>query len=71
MVNNAVQVNGFTNTVTTDNHITAAGSSFYFAVCAVMTVSAFVFMGLSFRKHRSQRLFHYITAGITLVAAIA
>lgn len=36
-----------------------------------MTVSTFAFMGLSFRKHRSQRLFHYITAGITLVAAIA
>lgn len=36
-----------------------------------MTVSTFVLMGLSFSKHRSQRLFHYITAGITLVAAIA
>lgn len=28
-------------------------------------------MGLSFRKARSQRLFHYITAAITLVASIA
>lgn len=36
-----------------------------------MTVSAFAFMGLSFRKHRSQRLFHYITTAIVLVAAIA
>lgn len=26
MVNGAVQANGFTNTVTTDNHITARGS---------------------------------------------
>jgi bacteriorhodopsin len=71
MGNDAVNVNGFTNTVMTDNHITSAGSSFYFAVCAVMGVSAFAFMGLASRKHRSQRLFHYLTAAITLVAAIA
>lgn len=36
-----------------------------------MTVSTFAFVGLSFGKHRSQRLFHYITAAITMVAAIA
>ncbi|ETN45976.1 uncharacterized protein HMPREF1541_00158 [Cyphellophora europaea CBS 101466] len=71
MTNGAVRHNGFTNTVTTNNHITSRGSDWYFAVCAVMAVSTFVIMGLSFRKHRSQRLFHYITAAITLVAAIA
>ncbi len=36
-----------------------------------MTVSTLVFMGLSFGRQRSHRLFHYITAAITLVAAIA
>ena len=29
------------------------------------------FMGLSFTKPRHQRIFHYITAGITLIASIA
>jgi len=36
-----------------------------------MTVSTFVFLGLAFTKPRSQRIFHYITAGVTLVSAIA
>lgn len=36
-----------------------------------MGASTIVFMGMSFTKHRSQRLFHYITAAITLVASIA
>ncbi|KPI38877.1 uncharacterized protein AB675_5839 [Cyphellophora attinorum] len=69
--NDAVDINGFTNTVTTDNHITSAGSSWYFAVCAIMGVAALAFMGLSFKKHRSQRIFHYITAAICMVACIA
>merc|ERR1711879_522635 len=43
----------------------------YFAVCAVMTVAAFAFVGQGFRKHRKDRLFHYITAGVVFVAAIA
>ena len=29
------------------------------------------FMGLSFTKPRTERIFHYITAGVTLVAALA
>ena len=36
-----------------------------------MMASTIAFMGLSFTKQREQRLFHYITAGITLVASIA
>jgi bacteriorhodopsin len=36
-----------------------------------MVVSSFAFIGLSAKKHRSQRLFHYMTAAITLVASIA
>ena len=41
------------------------------AVTAVMVVSTMVFMGLSFTKPRTHRVFHYITAAITLVASIA
>lgn len=51
--------------------ITSRGSDWYFTVCAVMTVATLAFMGHSFRKPRTHRLFHYITGGITLVAAIA
>lgn len=69
--NDALNVNGFTNTVTTDNHITTRGSDWYFAVTAVMAVSTAAFIGLSFTKPRHERLFHYITAAITLVASIA
>lgn len=36
-----------------------------------MMFSTFVFVGLSLRKPRSDRLFHYITAAITMVASIA
>ena len=41
------------------------------AVCAVMVVSTIAFIGLSFTKPRTHRLFHYITAAITMVASIA
>ncbi|KAI9881092.1 MAG: ion channel activity [Pleopsidium flavum] len=36
-----------------------------------MGAATLIFIGLSFRKPRTHRIFHYITAGITLVAAIA
>lgn len=36
-----------------------------------MTVATFTFLGLAFTKPRTNRIFHYITAGITMVAAIA
>lgn len=36
-----------------------------------MFVSTFAIVGLSFTKPRTHRIFHYITAAITLVAAIA
>lgn len=41
------------------------------AVCAVMFVSTLAIVGLSFTKPRPHRVFHYITAAITLVASIA
>ena len=36
-----------------------------------MTVSTFVFLGLGLTKPRTHRIFHYITAAITMVAAVA
>ncbi|KAI9869769.1 MAG: ion channel activity [Pleopsidium flavum] len=72
MGNNALNVNPNTNNGgTADIAITTHGSDWYWAVCAVMTVATFVFVGMSFSKPRTQRVFHYITASITLVAAIA
>jgi len=54
-----------------DINITTRGSDFYWAITAAMALSAFIFMGLSFRKPRHQRIFYYITASICLVASIA
>ncbi len=36
-----------------------------------MAVSTMIFIGMSFTKRRTHRVFHYITASITMVAAIA
>lgn len=72
--NQALSVNNFRpegQTVVTTNHLTTKGSDWYWAVTAVMMVATFAFMGLSFTKPRQQRIFHYITAAITMVAAIA
>jgi hypothetical protein len=71
MGNDVFRHNGFTNTVTTNNHITAAGSDWYWTVCSVMTVSAFGFMIHSYFKDRSQRLFHYLNAAACLIAAVS
>ena len=54
-----------------DIKITVRGSDWYWAVCAVMTVATLSFIGLSWTKPRTHRLFHYITAGVTMTAAIA
>jgi len=70
--NNALATNGdFVNGADADIHITTHGSDWYFAVCAVMTLATFIFAGLAFRKPASDRVFNYITASITMVAAIA
>jgi len=72
MVNKALQLNGPTaSTGHADIAITTHGSDWYFTVAAVMAFSTLVFWGLAFRKPRTQRLFYYITAGITMVSAIA
>ena len=54
-----------------DIHITDRGSDWYWTVTAIMTVATFAFIGLSLTKPRETRIFHYITAAITMVAAIA
>ncbi|EGP82651.1 unnamed protein product [Zymoseptoria tritici ST99CH_1A5] len=54
-----------------DIGITVRGSDWYWAVCAIMTVATFAFVGLSITKPRQDRIFHYITASVTMVAAIA
>ncbi|KAI4183702.1 MAG: hypothetical protein LQ346_006253 [Caloplaca aetnensis] len=77
MANDALVTNGHpspghgVNGATSAIGITTHGSNWYWAVTAVMAVTTFVFIGLSFTKPRSHRIFHYITAAITMVAAIA
>lgn len=72
MVNNAINTNPHTfDDVTSDIAITTHGSNVYWAVCAVMTVATIGFLGWGYTKPRTHRVFHYITAAITMVAAIA
>ncbi|KIL87000.1 hypothetical protein FAVG1_09553 [Fusarium avenaceum] len=52
-------------------NITVRGSDWYWTVCAIMTVSTIAFLGHGMTKPRTHRIFHYITASITMVAAIA
>ncbi|KAL3420039.1 bacteriorhodopsin [Phlyctema vagabunda] len=54
-----------------DINITRRGAEFYWGITAIMAISALTIIGLSFRVHRSKRIFHYITAVICLVASIA
>ncbi|WP_170832368.1 bacteriorhodopsin, partial [Acinetobacter baumannii] len=51
--------------------ITTHGSDFYFAICSVMGFAGFAFIILGQRKARRDRLFHYLTAAVVFVAAIA
>ncbi|KAI5209346.1 family A G protein-coupled receptor-like protein [Aureobasidium subglaciale] len=72
MANDALNVNpNMVNGKSADIAITVRGSDWYWAVCAVMTCATFVFLGLGLTKPRQHRIFHYITAAITMVAAIA
>lgn len=72
--NNALILNNPGNTVngkTAQIALTTHGSDWYFAVCAVMTLSGFIFMGLAMRKPRKHRAFNYITSAVVFTAAIA
>ncbi|KAF7958573.1 hypothetical protein EAE96_002113 [Botrytis aclada] len=54
-----------------DINITTRGSDVYWAITAAMAFATIIFMALSFRVPRSKRVFHYITAAITMTASIA
>ena len=54
-----------------DIQITTHGSDFYWAICAAMGFATLCFLALSLRVPRPNRIFYYVTAGITMVAAIA
>ena len=54
-----------------DIAITSHGSDFYFAICSAMGAATIAFLGLAMTKPRPARVFHYITASITMVATIA
>ena len=71
--NDALNTNSnmFNYLVMSDINITTHGSDWYWTVTAVMAVATFAFISLSFRVPRQNRIFHYITAVITLVASIA
>jgi len=69
--NNALAVNKNVESSIGDISLTTHGSDWYWAVTAVMALSTLIFMGWSFTIPRSNRIFHYITASITLVASIA
>jgi len=66
-----VNPNIFRYPLRADIGIDTHGSNWYWAVTAVMAFSTIVFIAMSMRLHRRDRVFHYITAAITLVAAIA
>ncbi|KAL8806821.1 MAG: hypothetical protein Q9182_001081 [Xanthomendoza sp. 2 TL-2023] len=76
MANDALNVNAHppphgVNGQTSAIGITTRGSDWYWTVTAIMIVSTFAIIGLSFTRPRTHRIFHYITAAITMVAAIA
>jgi len=69
IVTNDYLVSGYANP--TDIAITYQGSDVYWAVTSIMVTATFVFLGLAMTKPRHERLFHYITALVTMVASIA
>ncbi|RDW75708.1 bacteriorhodopsin [Coleophoma crateriformis] len=72
MTNNALNVNhDVSNGKSSDINITTHGSDVYWAVCALMTFTTLGIVGSMFKKPRTDRIFHYITASITLVASVA
>ncbi|KAB8287900.1 hypothetical protein EYC80_010258 [Monilinia laxa] len=54
-----------------DINITTHGSDVYWAITALMAFATICFVALSFRVPRSKRIFHYITAAITMTASVA
>jgi len=70
--NNAVAVNPPTLLGrVADIHITEHGSSWLWAAFTLFAIATIVFLGLGYTKPQTDRIFHYLTAGITMVATIA
>ncbi|KAJ8070347.1 hypothetical protein OCU04_000727 [Sclerotinia nivalis] len=71
--NDALRTNPdvFNYPTSTDIGITTRGSDVYWAITAAMAFATICFLAWSFRLPRSKRIFHYITAAITMTAAIA
>ncbi|KAG8624400.1 hypothetical protein KVT40_007467 [Elsinoe batatas] len=71
MPQSSINANAGTNGGAADVQIGPVGSSWYFAICALMGAATVVFVVLSRTKPRQERIFHYITAAVTMVACIA
>lgn len=72
MGNKALEANGGTvDGYTADITITVRGSDVYWAIFAFMSLMTLVFIAHSYTKPRTERVFHYITISITLVASVA
>ncbi|TVY37641.1 Protein FDD123 [Lachnellula occidentalis] len=71
--NDALNVNPnmFNYYRSSDINITTHGSDWYWAVTAVMAAATIAFIATSFTVSRERRIFHYITAAITMTATIA
>jgi bacteriorhodopsin len=67
----ATNPNRFYYPIASDINITTRGSDWYWAVTGIMGAATIGFILWSTRVHRTRRIFHYITAAITLTAAIA
>ncbi|GAB0134458.1 hypothetical protein EsDP_00002829 [Epichloe bromicola] len=72
MGNDALAANGDTvDGYTADISITVRGSDAYWAIFAFMALMTLLFIAHCRTKPRTERVFHYITISITLVASIA
>jgi bacteriorhodopsin len=72
MGNNAPTINpNIVNGMPVQITITARGSDFYYAICAVMGATTLAILSVSYKKPKSHRIFFYMTAAINMVATIA
>lgn len=72
MGNNAVTVNpNVVNDKPVAIAITSHGSDLYFALCAAMGVTTLAIIAASALKPATDRVFFYVTAGVTGTATIA
>src|ERR1700712_2871159 len=69
--NHAVDTNPpVLNGVLANIHITSRGSSWLWACFTIFAIAALLFLFSALRRARTDRIFHYITTAVTVVAAI-